>query len=202
MASPPPRGCASFDRHPAATVVATIRERMETSSPITFYVTRQLSASRPAAGCRPRRARGQYSMAIHDTFAPAAARPPHETTLQLPIAYGRERLPVEIDPGRLVALERAEAPPPLADPVGAVRAALESPLRYPALRRALTPDDHVTVVVDEHLPRLPELVNAVLEHVLSAGVDPAAITLLCPPSASRQPWLDALPEAVEEVHTE
>ncbi len=122
--------------------------------------------------------------------------------MQVPIEYGRERVTVEVDPGRLVTLERADAPPPLADPVQAVRDALESPLRYPPLRRALTPDDHVTVVIDEHLPRLPEMITAVLRHITAAGVDPSAITLVCPPTDSRQPWIEDLPEDLEDVHLE
>jgi nickel-dependent lactate racemase len=142
-------------------------------------------------------------MATNESSAPAAVRPPHEPApMQTAITFGRERLTVEIDPGRLLTLERAEAPPALADPVRAVRDALESPLRFPPLRHALTPDDHVTVVVDEHLPRLPEMVTAVLEHIVGAGVDLAAVTLLCPPPASKQPWIDDLPEALEDVHLE
>ncbi|HEY1381391.1 MAG TPA: lactate racemase domain-containing protein [Gemmataceae bacterium] len=122
--------------------------------------------------------------------------------MQVPIEFGREHLTLEIRPDRLVRLERADCPPPLADPVAAVRDALESPLHYPPLRQALTPDDHVTVVVDEHLPRLPELVTAVLEHIVAAGVDPASVTLLCPPTASKQPWIEDLPDAFQDVHLE
>jgi nickel-dependent lactate racemase len=118
------------------------------------------------------------------------------------IEFGNARISLEIPPERLIQVERAAFPPPMADPIQAVRDALESPLRYPALRLALTPDDHVTVVVDEHLPRLAELVTAALEHIVSAGVNPAAITLLCPPTQSTQPWLEQLPDAFEEVHLE
>src|SRR4029079_9521876 len=57
-------------------------------------------------------------------------------------------------------------------------------------------------VVDEHLPRLAGLVTAVLEHVVAAGVDPAAITLLCQPTASKQPWIEDLPDAFQDVHLE
>src|SRR5205823_854441 len=70
------------------------------------------------------------------------------------------------------------------------------------LRRALTPDDHVTIVVDEHLPRLPELVTAILEHVTAAGVAPAAVTLLCPPTDNKQPWIEDLPDAFQDVRLE
>lgn len=125
-----------------------------------------------------------------------------QTAVHVPIDVAAARVTLDVPADRWVQLNRAEYPPALTDPAQAVRDALEEPLRYPALRRALTPDDHVTIVVDEHLPRLAELLTAVLEHVVAAGVDPAAITLLCPPTTSKQPWLEDLPEAFEDVHLE
>src|SRR5439155_11768812 len=119
--------------------------------------------------------------------------------LQVSLDYGRERLTVDVEAERLLALDRPAPPTPVADPAAAVRDALEAPLRYPPLRRALTPDDHVTVVVDERLPRLPQLVTAVVDHIASAGVSPEAVTLLCPPSPSRQEWVSDLPERLESV---
>lgn len=123
------------------------------------------------------------------------------TAVPVSITFGGEDLTLDIPADRLVRLDRADAAAPV-DAVQAVREALESPHHYPPLRQALTPDDHVTVVVDEHLPRVAELVTAVLEHVVAAGVDPAAITLLCPPTTSKQPWIEDLPDAFQEVHTE
>src|SRR5437868_708487 len=125
-----------------------------------------------------------------------------QTAMRVPIEVGTEKMAVEIDPARLIRLERASVPPPLTDPVRAVREGLESPLGYPALRRSLTPDDHVTIVVEEHLPRLAELLTAVLEHVTAAGVEPAAVTLLCPPTHSKQPWIEDLPDAYQDVRLE
>jgi nickel-dependent lactate racemase len=122
--------------------------------------------------------------------------------MQISLAYGRTRCVVEVDVERLIPLERADPPSPLDDPIQAVRDALETPLRFPALRCALTPDDHVAIVVDEHLPRLPEMIAAVVEHIVSTGVAPSAISLVCPPSTFRQTWLEDLPEAVEDVHLE
>src|SRR5215207_1807840 len=92
--------------------------------------------------------------------------------VHVPIEVGRDRAVLDVPADRWVTLTRAELAPAIADPVRAVREALESPLRFPPLRLALTPDDHVTVVVDEHLPRLPDLLTAILEHVVAAGVDP------------------------------
>ena len=115
------------------------------------------------------------------------------------IDYGRDRLDLEVREGGLVGVRRQPPAPPLADPAAAVRAALEAPLGFPPLRRALTPGDRVVVVVDERLPCLAGLLTPLLEHLTQAGVAPEAITLLCAPSPSRQPWVDDLPEAFEEV---
>src|SRR5579871_4728701 len=122
--------------------------------------------------------------------------------MRIPIAYGREQLDLEVAEGDLLASHRHTAAPAVADPAAAVRAALESPRRFPPLRRALTPDDHVVVVVDEQLPRLGELLPPILEHVRSADVQAEAITLLCPPSPSRQEWLSDLPDEFQEVRVQ
>src|SRR5262249_23983238 len=118
---------------------------------------------------------------------------------------GQGRLDVEGREGREVASRRAPPSPPsppLADPAAAVRAALENPLGFPALRRALTPDDHVVMVVDERTPYLPQLLNAMLEHLALAHVAPTAVTLLCPPSATGQPWVDELSDDFQDVRVE
>src|SRR5262249_6120090 len=58
------------------------------------------------------------------------------------------------------------------------------------------------IVLDEHLPRLAQLLTPLLEHVVSARVSPELITLLCPSPASRQEWLDELPDAFQETRLE
>jgi nickel-dependent lactate racemase len=116
--------------------------------------------------------------------------------------FGREQIDVSIADEQLVAVRRRPPAPPLADPTAAVRDAIEAPLGFPPLRRALTPDDHVIVVIDEHLPRLGQLLTPLLQHVASAGVAPEAITLLSAAPAADQGWLDDLPEAFEEVRME
>src|ERR1700686_3513606 len=116
------------------------------------------------------------------------------------IAWGRHTLDLEIH--TLVAAARADIAPDLADPVSAVRDALEHPLEYPALRRALTPDDHVAIVVDEGMPRLASLLVPLLEHLRQAHVQADAITLICAPPSSGQPWLDDLPDEFQDVNIE
>jgi nickel-dependent lactate racemase len=122
--------------------------------------------------------------------------------MQMGIDYGREHVAVEVRADRLLPLRRPPVAPALADPGAAVRRALETPTGFPALRRALTPGDHVTIIVDPQLPRLAELLTPILEHVVQAQVDPGAITLLCPPLASAQGWLDDLPDGFNDVQVE
>lgn len=120
--------------------------------------------------------------------------------MRIAVDYGRDRVEFEVAGERLIAEPRP--PAALADPAAAVRAALEQPHAFPALRLALTPDDHVAIVLDEQLPHLAELLVPLLEHIHSAGVAPEAITLLCPPPASRQAWIDDLPDDFQDVHVE
>jgi len=121
--------------------------------------------------------------------------------MRVALAFARERLELEIADERLVARPRSPIPV-LADPGAAIRDALEAPFQFPALRRALTPDDHVAVVVDEQLAALGRLLVPVLEHIVSAGVEPAAVTVVCTPSGSRQTWVEDLPDALQDVHVE
>lgn len=122
--------------------------------------------------------------------------------MRVGINYGRERWEYEIAADKLVAAPSPVAPP-LSDPAASVRDALEHPFAYPALRRALTPDDHVVLVVDETLSHLSDAVTAILEHVATAGVAPENVTLLCAPSSqSRQSWLDDLPDAFQDARLE
>jgi nickel-dependent lactate racemase len=111
-------------------------------------------------------------------------------------------LEVDIGESRLVDVHQQPQAPPLDNPAAAVRAALETPIGFPALKRALTPDDHVVVVLDEHLPHLPELLTPVLQHLLEARVELEAITLLCPPSQQSQEWVHELPPEFRHVHVE
>lgn len=52
--------------------------------------------------------------------------------------YGRRLLEIDIPDSNLVVVRRHAVAPPLTDPAAAVAVALEAPLDYPPLRRALT----------------------------------------------------------------
>ncbi len=120
--------------------------------------------------------------------------------MRIALDCGLARMAFEVADAKLVP--GPQPPVALSDPAAAVRAALDEPFGFPALRRALTPDDHVAIVVDEQLPHLTEMLVPLLEHVHRADVAPESMTLLCPPSSSRQTWIDELPDAFQDVHVE
>lgn len=121
--------------------------------------------------------------------------------MRFSLDYGLDQATFDLSKARIIPNQRPELPR-LTDIRASVHAALEKPVAFPALRLALTPDDHVAIVVDDALPNFLDLLVPTLEHVLAAGVAPSAVTLLSPPGTSSQAWLEELPEACQEVHVE
>jgi nickel-dependent lactate racemase len=122
--------------------------------------------------------------------------------MRVRLDYGREHVEVEVRDASRVTLHQAAVPAPIDDARAAMRDALEHPLRFEPLRRALTPEDHITVVVDERLPHLAALLSGLLEHITSARVPPESVTLVSAPPATRQGWLDDLPDEFQDVRVE
>jgi len=122
--------------------------------------------------------------------------------MRIDIACGSRHLDVDVPADNLIAVRRQPQAQRLTDPAGAVRGALEQPDNFPPLRRALTPDDHIAVVVDESIAALAELLPPILDHLQAAHIEPEAITLVCPASSSQQPWIDELPDAFQDVRVE
>lgn len=118
------------------------------------------------------------------------------------VSIGQLESELQAPAENVIAARRAPAAPPLADPASAVAAALEQPLGFPPLRRALTPDDHVAVVVDESLAALPRLLPPVLRHLQEANVQLDAVTIVCAPPSTGQPWIEDLPDEFQDVHIE
>ncbi len=117
--------------------------------------------------------------------------------------FGPRSWSVEVAPERRVRVDREREPTPgLSEVRAALRAALEAPLRFEPLRRALTPDDRITVVVDTGVPCLLALLSELLEYLREqAHIDLANITLLTLPQAGNDWWLE-LPEDLLEVRLE
>src|SRR5262245_40510017 len=119
--------------------------------------------------------------------------------MKLPLPFGRQVLEVEVAQPRLVGVRRQAQSAPLADVPAAVREALEAPIDFPPLRRALTPDDHIAIYVDEGIPRLTQILTPLLEYLHTAHIAPEAITLLCHAHSANQPWVDGLPDQFQDV---
>jgi len=96
-----------------------------------------------------------------------------------------------------------QAPAPaVADIAAAVRNALENPIGFPPLRRALTPDDHVAIVIDQGLADLPRLLVPLLEHLADARIAPEGITLLCTEAGNKHELVERLGAAFRNVKVE
>ena len=120
-------------------------------------------------------------------------------TTELLVGSKPWRLTVPAD--RALTLQRAEFAAPTASPQQLVHDALEKPFDGQGLRRALTPDDRITIVIDPRLPHLAEMLAEVLKHLGTAGISPAAVTVVSPPN-SPQAWIDELPDEFADVTAE
>lgn len=107
---------------------------------------------------------------------------------------------VSVPRGKLVQPERRPALDRSAGDL--MRDALEKPVGFEPLRRALTPDDHIAIVVDDRLPQLPALLAGLFDHLGSAGIKPEAITLVLAPPARHQGFIDDLPDDWSDVTVE
>lgn len=118
------------------------------------------------------------------------------------LQVGRSTWTVSVPPEKGVDLGRAaNLSVPTDAPRALVRAALEAPFGFEPLRRALTPDDRVTLVLDAELPHAAELLAGVLDHLRTAHIEPAAVTVVTPPGAP-QGWIDELPDEFADVTAE
>jgi nickel-dependent lactate racemase len=113
----------------------------------------------------------------------------------------RHVMSLNIPDQQRIAVHRHPISPPLADPTAALQNALENPMHFPALRRALTPDDRIAIAVDDELHDLPGLLAPLLEYLGRAHIAPQAITLVCP-SPGPHSWVQHLPPAFAEVKIE
>ena len=93
-------------------------------------------------------------------------------------------------------------PPALTDPAAAIAEALINPLDFPALQKALVPDDKVTVVLDRDVPSAAELVAGMWTVCQGAGIAPENLLILQPISLTGLRPADPrrlLPESVRNL---
>jgi nickel-dependent lactate racemase len=117
------------------------------------------------------------------------------------LQVGLEPWPLTAPGDRLLTVQAAMVEPPTGSAVELMRAALEHPFEFEPLRRAVTPDDRVAIVLDPMLPEAAGLLGEVLAHLHSAGIPYESVTVLTPPGL-RQTWIDELPDEYAGVQTE
>lgn len=84
-----------------------------------------------------------------------------------------------------------------------LRNALEKPFGFNSpLRSAVTSEDRIAIVLDEQLPHIGELLAVIIAHLGSAGIQPAAITVVVPPNGSGNTWIDDLPDEYADIRLE
>ena len=90
---------------------------------------------------------------------------------------------------------------PITDPEAAVGRAMEHPVRFEPLRRAMTPDDKIALIVDERLPELAKLIQGTLKYLAAAGIPPESVTVISP-AGSEQEWIDDLADEFADIQAE
>jgi len=122
--------------------------------------------------------------------------------IRLPYGDGQE-LRIDLPAEAVVTDFRGPRGQPLADPAAAVAAALADPLDYPALQRAVTPGDRVTLAVDGGVPQLQAVVAGAVHALLAGNVSPEDVTLLLAPQGNetfaRRATAALPPEVAAEV---
>ncbi len=93
--------------------------------------------------------------------------------------YGdRASLELEIPAEALVALCGQPSDRAIADTRQAIAQALDAPLDYPPLGQSVVPGDKVVLALGQGVPRAAEIITAVVERCLAAGVSANDISLL------------------------
>jgi hypothetical protein len=119
------------------------------------------------------------------------------------LQFGEQSWAVQIPPEQLVSIEPSAQPATGTTAAELLRNALHKPVGLNiSFAQAVVPDDRIVVVVDDSIPQFVELLSTLLAELTLIGVVPAAITLLVPQSSAAQPWLDELPDELDEVQLE
>lgn len=128
-------------------------------------------------------------------------------SIPIELSVGADTWTVAVPADKLRRLQRATLPVSGTEarrgsPRELMLAALDTPLGIDSpVRRAVTPDDRVCVVLDEGLPHIPELLGALLDHLAPAGISPAAVTVVVP-AGGNQGWVDNLSDEYADLHVE
>lgn len=115
---------------------------------------------------------------------------------------------LELEAKRLLAVCGEPAAANLSDVRAATAAALAEPFDFPPLARAIVPGDKVVITIEPDTPRRSAVVAAVIDVLLSAGVEPSDVVILqaaeaaaCDPTELLAPELrQAIGQATHDPH--
>jgi nickel-dependent lactate racemase len=96
------------------------------------------------------------------------------------VDFQDESLELDHPDEQVVAAWRGPVGLGLAESVDLVRAALEAPRDYPALRQTVVPGDRVTIALDPAIPDAGVVLGVIAEILRQAGVDGENLTVLVP----------------------
>lgn len=112
--------------------------------------------------------------------------------MKLNLQFDEQRHELEVAADKLLSVQQPPQHLQNADSGELLRGSLENPTGFPALRLALTPDDHVAIVLDPGLPQLELLLTVLMEHLAKAGVQSETVTLVLADEPVNPDWRDAL----------
>lgn len=107
--------------------------------------------------------------------------------MTIEINLGKMRFRLQVPSERIVTAQRIRDPHAI-DGGKAVADAITTPLDFPPLRQALTPDDHIALVLERWAPSTRSLLEPIVDHLRQSGVRDENITIVAlegeaPPSS-------------------
>lgn len=112
--------------------------------------------------------------------------------MKLKLQFAEQNYELRVPADKLVSVKQPASSQKSANPAELLRQRLENPTGFPALRLALTPDDHVAIVLDPGLPQLDVLLSVLMEHLSKAGVQSDTVTLVLADEPATSNWRDVL----------
>ncbi len=114
------------------------------------------------------------------------------------LSYGTaSEFTCEAAAGHIVAYR--PAPDPLTGLHDEVRAALENPLDFPSLARAIIPEDRIAVALDRHTPCASTVIAAIWQVFASCGVAAENVTIIQPVAVDSRKLPDPRSELPPDV---
>ncbi|MCX7011636.1 MAG: nickel-dependent lactate racemase [Candidatus Sumerlaeota bacterium] len=98
--------------------------------------------------------------------------------IQMP--YGRESVSLSIPDHKLIGVFEPRLLPPAPDPAAALRAAIEQPIGVARLRERAREARRIAITIEDATRPVPNalLLDAVMDELQAAGVDPAQVTVI------------------------